>query len=150
SADSAVGRGIRRRCRADSRGDGGGGKRRRRADARLRAASVCDDRLARVDVGPTKVGLAELASRQRQNIYLRLSCTSRRASVFAMTRPKFALVGSAVMKPEVDAEPAMRSQFGWLMKLNISARNWIFCVPATRKFLNSAMSHCCSPGLRRP
>src|SRR5215813_6964020 len=66
-----------------------------------------------------------------------------------MTRPKLALVGSAVMKPEVDADPAMRSQFGWLMKLNISARNCSFCELPTRKFLKSAMSHCCSPGLRR-
>src|SRR5262249_35356977 len=84
-----------------------------------------------------------------QNMYLRLSCISRRASVFEITRPKFALVGSTVMKPDVVVDPATLAQFGWLMKLKISALNCTFWVLATRKFLKSAMSHCCSPGLRK-
>src|SRR6185369_14871108 len=53
------------------------------------------------------------------------------------------------MKPDVVDEPPTLPQFGWLMKLKISARNWIFCVPVIRKFLKNAMSHCCSPGLRK-
>jgi hypothetical protein len=65
-------------------------------------------------------------------MYLRLNCTSRRASVFDVTRPKFALVGSTVVKPLDVVDPAMLLQFGWLRKLNISALNWIFCVLARR------------------
>ena len=50
----------------------------------------------------------------------------------AIERPKFALVMS-VFGP---------LRFGWLMKLNISRRNWIFCAPLTLKFLKIARSHC--------
>src|SRR3954452_6116221 len=82
-----------------------------------------------------------------QNIYRRLSCPSRRASFLLTTRPKFALVGSTVVNPDVVVEPAMLLQFGRLMKLKISARNCSRCVPARRKFLKNAMSHCCSDGL---
>src|SRR6516164_611470 len=71
---------------------------------------------------------------------------SRRASVFDVTRPKFPLVGSAMIKPAVVVDPAMLLQLGWLMKLKISALNWSFCSFRTRKFLNRAMSHCCSLG----
>ena len=89
----------------------------------------------------------EAAARTAQNMYFRLNCTSRLASVFEVTRPKLALVGSTVVQPLLVVDPAMLPQFGWLRKLKISALNWIFCVLATRTFLNSAMSHCCWPGL---
>jgi len=46
-------------------------------------------------------------------------------------RPKLALLGSL---------EATLFQFAWLMKLKISARNCIFCVPGSRKFLKKAMS----------
>ena len=62
-------------------------------------------------------------------------------------RPKFALVGSAIVNPDVVVDPAMLFQLGRLMKLKTSALNCRRCVPARRKFLKNAMSHYCSDGL---
>src|SRR5262245_33711266 len=73
---------------------------------------------------------------------------SRRSLVLVVTRPKFALVGSAKPAPPPVTVPVCAlPRFGRFGKLKNSARNCSLLVPARLTFLNSAMSHCAWPGL---